>query len=175
MADPAGCISLACENLRKTLADAAAFRTWTGAANQSQALARIYRTALPPPSDNKNAYSLTELQTLRPHVIVWTERYGNNATAVSDCFEFSESGEFGLRFTQDVDPAIANDPAEIQLRWENSLGTIFDDMRALAGTAGYLAITGFEWDGELTHTGKKDLPQKGDAIVAQVSMSWGAP
>ena len=56
--------------LRKMLANCTAFRTFAGAANEAEALARIYLGCLPLKDANDASSGLTELNNFRPFAII---------------------------------------------------------------------------------------------------------
>lgn len=173
MTEPVGTISLVAQTLRVSLADSPAFRDWTGTDNQAAALAHVHKDDLPPPAGTAEAYTPAELSALRPFVLFWFGSMSEDADSVSSSFEFSDRGEFTLRFEQDVDPLIDDDEAEIVLRFENTLGQILDDLKGTAGTAGYLAVTGWSWDAAVRREDKDRRTTKGDVVEADVTLRWG--
>ena len=154
---PAGPISLAESVLRTTLADCTHFRSWVGAANQAQALDRIYLDGLPPPANNADSHTLSELQALRPFAVIYTEEqrgWRTRQNAAGTRHWFIHSGSLTVRFEQDSPSDALDDPGELDRRFRNTIGQIVsteDDanpgLLELAGTPGYLAITGIEASG----------------------------
>jgi hypothetical protein len=171
----AGSISLAVDYLRTTLADSAAFRTWAGAANQAAALARIYYESLPPPA-NGNEHTLAELAAYRPYALVWVspeDGFRKRHISQAASFGYAQSGTMLFRMLQTVDPAIANDPAEISRRFINTIGTIFDEFEDLCGLAGYLAIESMEIDFGPYRGDPDEKTTQGDYIGIDINVSWG--
>ena len=176
MTAPAGSISLSRHYAELTLADCATFRTWVGAGTQAEALAHIYPAALPSPANGAPRYTLTELQTYRPFVIIYVDpeegcRFDQDAGG--EFFEFRDSGQLWLEFEQDVPGGIVDDPAEIDVQVCNTIGQILDDLKALAGQPGYLAITGGALRGY--HRSEQDEAETNGHYVAWLlSLRWGA-
>ncbi|MFQ5414661.1 MAG: hypothetical protein ACE5E6_09410 [Phycisphaerae bacterium] len=168
---PAGAISLAQNYLRVTLADSATFRTWVGATDRSGALLHIHDDALPAP--RRGEYTLTELRSLRPYVLVSTIGLTWTRDAVSDAFEFRGSGRLPVRFVQDVDPAITLDEAEMSRTFQNTIGQIIDDIVALAGQPGYLAIERVTLDAGWSRSHKSEYRTEGDVQWWDATVEWG--
>lgn len=171
----AGSISKAEEYLRTMLADCDAFRTWSGAANQAKALARIHVMGLPPP-ENGDVHTLVELQTYRPYVIVWTnetEGFSLEADAGGDRFHFAEGGTLMLELNQDVPEEITNNRREIYRRFMNSIGQILDDLQQLAGTAGYLTVRRMVVVDGPNRSDRKSWSKQGDYVDVRIRLEWG--
>jgi hypothetical protein len=116
---------------------------------------------------------LAELQAYRPFVIV-NGSYHRSADAVGTGIEFAESGSFTLEFEQDVKVSLADDPEKVEQQFQEDIGAIIDEIGTLAGTAGYLAITGIEWDSDdVSRTPLADVEAIGDAISTTVTVTWG--
>jgi hypothetical protein len=138
MTTPAGCISLTQDRLRHTLASCAKFRTFCGAADYAEALEHIHHDMLPAPA-NGEVYTLTEIGSYRPYAIVSTalrSAFGKTADAMSDHYEFAESGRLWLYLVREV-PAEEDNP---ELDFKNHIGQIIDELCDYAGQAGYLAL-----------------------------------
>ena len=168
----AGSISLAVDNLRVTLADSAAFRTWSGTSTQAAALARIYYESLPPPTD-KNEHTLVELTALRPYAAVWTDEFDGFTYRQDAALSTpKESGTMLIKFEQTVDPTIVNDYPEISRRFINAIGTIIEEVMDFYNVGGYLAIE----QATLMKFGRGDPDERsamGDYMAAVVKCEWG--
>ena len=176
MPAPSGSVSLALELLRTTLGASATFRTWTGAADQSAAEARIYKGALPKPVSGKYSHSLAELQTLRPYAIIFEqaeEGYATRAVAMSDSRVFVSSGSFGILLEWDIPSNISNDPAEIAIQFRNTYGGIIDAIEAPASTAGFLDINEMAVEDGPWRSHEDDLEIYGDVKIVMLRISWG--
>jgi len=178
MTAPAGCISLAQDYWRKTLAGSATLQVWAGVHTDpspaTAVLERIHHEALPPP-DSGGEYTLSELQSLRPYVIVWTEEESGFELNISDMDAsqgFVESGSLRAELVQDVPSEIADDPAEVDLQFRNTVGQILDDMAALAGQAGYLAFTRIVASGP-HRAHPEHVTDMGDFQVYELLAFWG--
>lgn len=174
MISPQGCLSLAQQHLKVMLADSTAFRSWVGAADQDQALSRIYLEALP--LGDRQSYDLEELRALRPHAIVWTEPQNGFAlrrVSVDDGYGFHESGVIRVWLEQDVGSAMTGLPGSVDLSFKNSVGLILDDLAALAGGAGYLDVTEISVLNGPMRSHPDDYDTIGDLIGIELSVSWG--
>ena len=132
------------EYLRNTLADCAAFRSWTGTTNnQAAARNRIHYDTLPLP-DDKDEFRPDELQRLRPYAIVSHKREddGHHLEQIST-HHFSSSGVIEMVFEQDIPEDAEFNAAQFQQRFKNTMDTIASELWALThpAAAGYLALT----------------------------------
>lgn len=143
MTAPAGCLSLAQEYLRATLAASAAWQSECNADDADAAKERIYHHGLPAPASGE-AHTKQELMAYRPYAIVFTaEARGFTRTfeAGGDEFEFDQHGRLTLRLYRNSPDDSADEPtAAANLTWHNLVGEIIDQMCELAGGAGYLAF-----------------------------------
>jgi len=175
MTTPAGCLSLAEENLRLTLADATAFRTWCGAADQAAALARIYREGLPAPQHGDN-YTAEELSLYRPYAVVFTlEQAGLTKTldSISAHYEFAAQGRLKLRLYQNCPGGFNDQPtSDANIQWKNSIGQIIDGLCDLAGQAGYLACSEIRVDAGPYWAHPKKVPVEGLWQGVELGIAW---
>lgn len=177
MADPAGSLSLAKKHLIDTLANVAAFQSFVGAADATEALARIYRAALPPPADNAESYSPAELANYRAYALVWTdeeEGFQRVAVARSDHHDANESGRFTLRLVRTIPAEIVGDPDECELTFDNAIGQIIDGLFELAGLSGYLAIDTIAISGGPFVNHPDIMPTQGDHQSVELGIDWSA-
>jgi hypothetical protein len=142
--NPQGPLSAAQQNLRSLLADCEQFRLWTGQPSQDLALGRIFVEGLPPPADDRESHAREELDGLRPNVIVSMARE-RGFLRVRDGFgAWKDSGRLLLQFEQALPAELADDRAEADRRFENTIGLILDEMCRLSDQAGqaesYLVI-----------------------------------
>jgi len=173
MTAASGPVSLPQKYLKDTLANCAAVRTWLGVATVQLALARMYDDALPPPASG-DSHTLAELTTYRPFIMVWTEPEGGyrfEMDASGSQTEFHDSGQLWAEFEQDVDPLIADDPSEIHVQLRNSLGAMIAAVKLLAGTAGYLTITGGTLNGPY-RSHPDERATQGDYIAGLLTVQW---
>lgn len=175
MTAPAGSIMLAQDNAKNTLADVPAFQTWAGAADQAEALARIYHDGLPPPAD-RESYTKAELELYRPCALIWTDQDGGFSTeAVStsgNVFDATAFGKIMISIEENVPADIAHDLAEIDIRFKNSVGLIMDGLWDLFGGAGYLACLKMDMDGPQRVQPDNEHDQ-GDWMIAILTLTWG--
>ena len=167
---PAGAWSLAEHYTGLAFADAAIFRTWTGTDNQTDALTHIHWGALSDPATY--AYTLAELQTARPYILLDSTSFGSVLTcqpAVGD-----DSGSIFGEFVQDVAAEIADDPPEIGRQFKNFIGTLIAQLYTASRTAGYIELTDFRVPNGWHRADEDDRPQLGDHIWAEFELDWGA-
>ena len=163
----AGTLSLVKQYFRATVAGCSTFRTLVGAADAAAALNRVYRDVLPGPVDGKE-YTLDELRGIRPYCLVWSERMSETAIATGT---FESTGIMVARFVDDVPELLENNPPEAVRQFEETVSGIAESMKALAGSAGYLNITGVD----VQPAGLGDetsFPSKGLVVVCEVSVTW---
>lgn len=134
-----GALSKADDRLIQSLADADAFRTWCGAADQAEALEHIHQDGLPSPA--AATYTPEELNTYRPLAICWTEPDGGfhveQDSVGSGSWQFRDGGRVTAYLEQEA-PDL--EPGPLARTVKNSIGSIVSDLMDLAGDAGYLAI-----------------------------------
>jgi len=147
MTAAAGCISLAEEALRKTLAESATFQGLVGAADATEALDSIYVDGLPAPASG-DVHTLAELESLRPYAVIFTaERNGLTriAEAGGNQLYFNQSGKLSLRLIRDCPDGYGDAPSSAANRtWRTLAGKIMDEVGELAAAANdadMLAIT----------------------------------
>ncbi|MEK6799385.1 MAG: hypothetical protein AABZ12_10500 [Planctomycetota bacterium] len=166
-------ISLAEEALRLSLADSPAFRTWCGAANQAEALAKIHHEALPAPA-NADAYTKSEIQGLRPYAIVWTDpEDGHRRERIAQGVH-KDGGTLHLRLVQNY--AAGDAPGEASRKLENDAGKILDDLETNSTTSGvtsaYLVIERMAPAGPY-RCGDDEEVVEGDFLWMDVRVEWG--
>lgn len=172
LTSPTGAISRIEQTLAMTLADAPAFRTWCGAADQTAALARIYFGALPPPAAGGEEYTLAELVAYRPFALVFC-KHGNRAFKASgQRYSYSQGGLLQVLLEQATPTAALLDAQEAERLWNNTVGSIVDDVCTLAGQGGYLAICDLDW-GEPIRSHPDDVPAIGDAQQFWLQFHYG--
>jgi hypothetical protein len=170
-----GAISLAETYLAATLAACAQWQTLTGAADADEAAERIYYDALPPPPNNQDAYTRQQLEELRPYCVIFSDEetgltFDHDAHGVG--FGYRDAGILKGFLESAVDPQIAHDPQEIFRRFKNDVGLLVADMLALAGLAGYLAISTLTLRGPL-RSHEDQLPGEGDYVQYHFTINWG--
>jgi len=122
---PTEMISLPLHYLRLMPADSATFRTWVGAADQAEALARVYVNR--------------EASPVRPFAVAaWATNWGREATSGGGRNYFEQVGDLMLMFEDDI--AAGLDEADAYYTFTNTVGAILAEIEALAGQAGYLNI-----------------------------------
>jgi len=173
MTEPADTISLAESFLKASLADCEAFRTWAGAADQAEALERIYYDGLPEPAHGAEEHSLAELQNYRPYAVIYTaEALGFQKLRVG-AEAWQASGRLILRLYQDAPAGADSQPsADANRVFKNCLGAIISGLCDLCGQAGYLCFNAIRVD-EGPYWGQPDdLPSHGVWLGAQLSIDW---
>lgn len=140
MTSPAGCLSLAQEYLRATLAASSTWQTECKAGDAGQAAKRIYHEGLPAPS-NRQAYTLLELQSLRPYAVIWTAEQAGFARSYESSDSFDEGGQLQIRIERNSPDNLNDEPtSDANVVFRNLIGEVIDDLCDLQGGAGYLAF-----------------------------------
>ena len=174
MTAPAGRVSLAQERLRQSLAAGATWRKLCGATNAKEALEHIYHFGLPEPANGK-AYDRQELQSYRPHALVWTvQQDGFTWTREASGPSYGTSGKLVLHVQRESPDAEGDKPtADVNLAWLNLLGPIGDELFALGETSGYLDI-GAIMLVDVTYCPPSDqIETEGFSQAADFLISWG--
>jgi hypothetical protein len=169
------------ETLRNTLADCYQWQHWQGNNfSRSQALARIYVNALPPPPNGSPTHSLEQLNILRPFALVYTDPDGGfvvNREAVAG--GFCAQGKLVVCIEQQIPDSILNDVAAVDDAMLEDLELLISSGNAeepglveLADLGGYLiphriAITG------PVRTDFEDLADLGEAQRVWLEITWG--
>lgn len=156
-----------------SLANAAAFQTWCGAANADEALQRIYLEGLPPPA--ADAYTVAELNAYRPFALVWSEAAGGlrlRMDAVDTVWKYSEGGVIIAYLEQRTPTDHLDDPSSMRREITNSIGDIIDDVLALSGTAGYLAVRNMALHGPY-RSQLATAPAQDDVVGFYLDCHWG--
>jgi len=124
---PTGLFSLPVDYLRKTVAGSSTFRTLTGAATPTAALAFIH------------AFDATgsDLAAGFYAVVEYGEEWARVMHAGGTNNFFDQEGRLQLWFTQAITEAVTSDAG---YAFANALGAIISEMEQLSGTAGYLDI-----------------------------------
>ena len=171
-------LMLSTSYLRAALADSATFRTWVGAGGanvQAQALARIHYTDLPEPDDG-GEHTLEQLQKLRPYCIVWSDDDGYSAEATAGGARpyYTDAGSVVAQFVQDVPDELAAASQEILVRFCNTIGAIIDELKVLAGSAGYLAWHRVSKSKEPARSHPSEHAAIGDIVFCELVFEWGS-
>lgn len=186
-----GPISSAEDRAAETLADVQAWRDMIGeATTEAQALARIYFDTITPPAD-KDRYSRSELEALRPFAMIWTDPdFGGYRLGASGgggtSWSFDHGGRLAIEIERDVDSddldedtEKVSDPADVLRKFKNELGLIIASGDAdnpglveLAGQAGYLAARQIELDG-LGFNEEEEQKAEGIVLIARLWITWG--
>ena len=120
--------------LMVTIADAAAFRTWTGAADRTQALNRIYKREVPALRAGAE-YTREELERIRPFVEVWDEdEEGYDSRPIAHQTRL-HSGVFIAQFEQEIPSHLLESPEKALDEFVNTVMLIKDQMEVLPDAA----------------------------------------
>ena len=170
-----GAITKAEGYLAATFAACARWQSLCDAADATEALESIYFDDLPPPPEAADVYTPEQLAELRPYLLI----YSDEATGMSwdhqshgTSFGFREQGTLKAFLEQAVDPQIAHDQQRIFREFKNACGVIVAQLLALAGQAGYLAISTISIAGPLRgHSDQQ--PGEGDYVQMFFTITWG--
>lgn len=172
---PQGPITLAESLLAASLAACPRWQMLCGVDNAADAAKRIYTDALPPPPDRRDAYSLLELEQLRPFILIYTDEDTGLAIehiASGRRRQFAESGQLKFHLEKSVPAVIAHDPAEVDRRIKNDAGVLIEELLKLAGDAHYLAIDSLAVTGPL-RSDDDEATAKGDYQQMHFVVRWG--
>lgn len=163
--------------LRTLLSNSATLQAWTGTADAAAALARIHHDGLPEPGDNRPRHTLAELKGYRPYAIVWLDGDGGYRR-VQDGYGLgpqlgAEAGRLKFELVQDVPAAVANDIAEADLLWKNTIGQILDDLVVLIATGAYLLVRALSIDEGPYRYEASRAAEIGDAQGITIGVDWG--
>lgn len=167
-----GGISLAEENLARTLSDCARFRAWAGANNQAQALKRIYFDALPPPEGDRAAHTRDSIEKLRPFAMISTIPQNGYSRGRVGTETYAEAGNLIIVLEENVPDNLAADDAAASRRFKNTLGVIIDELLALAYQPTYLAIDQVGLQGPM-RCHPDDVEAQGDHQLAFLAVAFG--
>ncbi len=169
----AGCISLAQETLRVTMANVVEFQTLVGAADAAAALGDVYHEGLPPPADeNSDTYTRAELEALRPYALIWTEEEQGFRLTPDSADGFSVSGTLHCQIEHDIDPLIANDAGEVDRQHRNLIGKIIDELKPMARLGPYLAWETLTFSGPFRRH-PDDIEEMGNSIASLLTFTYG--
>lgn len=168
-----GGITLAEEHLRLTVADCARFRTWAlNAPDQAAALSRIYIDGIPDHPIDQDAYTLEQMQALRPFAIVTTANQNGFSKGRIATETYAELGRLAVAFEENVPANVARDVAALERTFKNTLGVILNEMLALAYQPGYLAIDLITFHGPL-RCSRDVAVAEGDHHFAYFEIQYG--
>lgn len=126
MVAPAGIFSLPLKYLRDTLAASASFQVWVGAADATEAAARVF-------------YVSTAAMTLPLAVLDWGA--GDlEADAGGSRSWYRQEGELLLLLRGSVSSSEDADEAAEAMNFMNTIGVIVSEVLALSGQPGYLDV-----------------------------------
>lgn len=172
MTAPAGCMSLAQEYLRITLANSATFQALVEHVDDVDSTKEsIYHEGLPAPADG-DAYTAAELEAYRPYAVVSTREeqgFGKRRDALG---AFVDSGFLMLEIVRTSPEDLLDDRAELDLTWRNIIGQILDELEALAGTAGMLDIKALNLVAGPDRMHPDPAEAQGDTQFATVEVHW---
>jgi len=161
----AGSISLRLKYLADTLANCAAFQSLVGAANAAEALRHIWEDGLPAPTTGSQ-YTVSELQGMLPYALIWCEKITH--THEAEPASFMVDAELAVQLVRAVPEELRWDMHQASRQWSNTVGTIMDQMRAQASTAGRLSIATIEMAEPHYRTMTEEERSEGDQQFADL-------
>jgi hypothetical protein len=171
-----GSISTLKELLRITVADSAAFRTWVGAATQAEALEHIHLNAIPQPYryEDGKPWTVGDLQDLRPLAIVRMENHRAVHTSSGETgYNYGRSTNLRLTLIDNVDEDASWDDPEVTRGFENTVGTIVDELLVLGGQSGYLPFTELQIPEDSARNPPEDHQAEGEIIGMDIVFVLG--
>lgn len=170
-----GSLTLAEENLARTLAATARWQTILDADDATEALASIYIDALPTPRDGDNkpleVFARAELEALRPFILIGQPPRASYQAGRVATDTYAEAGSFVCLFEFPVDEEDREDLSEAFRKIKNDLGVILKEMEAFSYLPGYLAIDRYQVDGPF-RCEDDDVNDLGDHVFALVTVFW---
>lgn len=175
-----GCLTLPEKYLAAMLADCPSFQAFVGvdalsATPASDALAKIYFDAMPPPAAYPDAYTLAESQALRPCALIWLDQsdgyYLGDDAVSSGLTDFTEGGRLCLQFDWLASAALWADEQVLFRTFKNTIGTILNEMIERPGTPGFLAVRNVKLT-QLARIHDKEVTSQGYLISAWFSLGW---
>lgn len=134
----AGALSLPMENLRTLLANSAHFQSWVGVADAESAKAHIYIAAI----------DGADVVTSRPFAMITNvpgqANFDSNAVAGGGRMHFFDTGSLYLWFESAIATADQSSHQDAHFVFLNNAGEFVDDMKTLAGSGSYMAVTDFK-------------------------------
>jgi hypothetical protein len=171
--EPSGMMSLPLKTLREMLAACAAFQTWLGLdaedLEEGQTLAgeaekKIFYVAMSP-----EEYAATE----PPYAVVCL---GGKLEMVRDSrgqsSGFEQGGGLLIILQGAVDPA--QQIAEVELTFANSVGAILTDLLAMAGQPGHLDISAIRQAGPIYRPSEDKQKTQGDFQQVILEVEYGS-
>jgi hypothetical protein len=191
--DPLGGISKALENGRTTLSACAAVQAFLGVTEAellalqgddeagqevdsiAAAKARIYLAATPPPAVAGEYTPAEWEEELRPYMLLYTAPQGGYQSQRTAMYAYRESGrmycELEITVKSDYN---ADDKIEEADRWINNLlGQVIDELRSLAGQAGYLNVHTISVAMGPSRERNEEYPATGPYYWTLLELQWG--
>lgn len=178
---PQGSLSIALSNVRATIAAAASWQAWCGAADADAAAERVHYFALPEPA-SRDGYQPEELDALRPAAVLtfntpeWMPRAGFTARWTREGHEqFVDGGSAYVIVNHAVvaEDGDGNERAHADVMGEfvNLLGTLVDDMLDLADPP--CLIQSVTLVVEPSRATEVQKGMQGDFCQAMLKVDWG--
>ena len=160
---PSGMLSVPDALLRTMLSNCPAFRTWTGTANPTAALARIHLIVKP-------------AAAARPFALIdFGGEFNAQRNAGGSQHYFQHSGSLLLLFEDDVDSANAADgkDADAEYEFRNNLGAVLSELEDLAGRDDNLTISRMTVLVSPARTHVDERATLGDYYQTILEVTWG--
>lgn len=168
--------------IANTLADCAKFQDYLGVASKAAALAKIYFSALDPPSGDSEYHTRAELEALRPFAILWLDEEAGldlRFTAMGGGGGYEMLPAQGLCIVRLEKTVGSGTPEEEDRAAKNEVGLICrsgdSDNPGLverSGTPGYAALRGIRVFGPW-RTPEDQVQHDGDFFAARLELEFG--
>lgn len=158
--------------LADVLSKSTGFQAFTGTANATAALGKIYPDFLPAPANN-DEHTPAELQSYRPFAMIWQQESGGwkaQRVATNSCWKFG--GALLIRIERAVNPAHTDQQASEEFK--NLLSGILSstDQTGLLQQDTILSLHQIEIL-MISRNPPETIPQFGDCYAAEVLLRWG--
>lgn len=174
-ATPVGSLALAKYYFALTFAACPTVQTLFAAASAAAAQARIWIDGLPPPVDGEGKvqarYTLAQLAALRPHIMIGT---GPRQLLISRRIATDTFGEAGYLLAWieiGIDAELQDDPSALERSFDNTIGQIVNDLKAISYQPGYLAIDEIIVEG-IWRCPENAIHDVGDHFLASLNIKW---
>ena len=172
---PANSLSLSLANFRTTLSNVTAWKTWTESDNAAEAIKRIKIGGLPAPRE-AGRYTLPEMRGYRPYSLIHFDREGGGfqslAISGGPVSEFQDSGRIMWTVADSIEDEIRDNFYEAEIRFLNSLGAVWDGLKAIGNANPYLAITNIMLETGPLRATPSEVDAMGDHIWARMAVEW---
>ncbi len=159
---PSSILSIPMAMLRDHIASCSAFQTWVNEETAQRAKTRVHIVAFDPQTKDlpfAHVYMTDDWETV------------SIAGGAAEWFETTRS--LDVCFQGPIPPELADNADDAMLDFLNHMGAILEDMLALAGQAGYVAINAIRMVDPAWRNDDDEVPIEGDLHGITFRITWG--